>query len=130
MNTPLIPQKLFFRIGEVASLLKVKTSVLRFWETEFEFIQPDKSKSGHRVYQRKEVERLLHIKKLLYVDRFSIEGAKKHFKESKKTKEKMNVNRIEISKSLDSKTQDALMEIHQDKIKSLLERPIEDFFKF
>ena len=76
-----IPQKIFFRIGEVARLLEVKTSVLRFWETEFPSIHPTKAPSGHRVYRRKEVEKLFLIKQLLYVERFSIEGARKKLSE-------------------------------------------------
>ncbi len=79
-----IPQKLFFRIGEVAELLDVKTYVLRFWETEFPTIHPTKSKTGQRVYRKKDVETLFLIKHLLYVERFSIEGARKRLKEIKK----------------------------------------------
>jgi len=79
-----IPQKLFFRIGEVAELLDVKTYVLRFWETEFPTIHPTKSKTGQRVYRKKDVETLFLIKHLLYTERFSIEGARKRLKEIKK----------------------------------------------
>ncbi len=78
-----IPEKLFFRIGEVAELLDVKTYVLRFWETEFKMVHPSKSRSGQRVYRKKDVEVLLLIKHLLYVERFSIEGARKRLKEMK-----------------------------------------------
>ncbi len=78
-----IPAKLFFRIGEVAELLEVKTYVLRFWETEFSVISPTKSRSGQRVYRKKDVEMLLLIKHLLYVERFSIEGARKRLREIK-----------------------------------------------
>jgi len=79
-----IPQKLYFRIGEVAELLDVKAYVLRFWETEFPTIHPTKSKAGQRVYRKKDVETLFLIKHLLYVERFSIEGARKRLKEIKK----------------------------------------------
>lgn len=78
-----IPNKLFFRIGEVADLLELKTYVLRFWETEFKGVSPAKSKSGQRVYRKKDVEMLLLIKHLLYVERFSIEGARKRIREIK-----------------------------------------------
>ncbi|GEM_PF-378985 len=78
-----VPQKLFFRIGEVADLLEVKTYVLRFWETEFPMVSPSKSRSGQRVYRKKDVEMLLLIKHLLYVERFSIEGARKRIRELK-----------------------------------------------
>ncbi|MBS1961249.1 MAG: MerR family transcriptional regulator [Bdellovibrionales bacterium] len=78
-----VPSKLFFRIGEVAELLDVKTYVLRFWETEFPMVSPQKSRSGQRVYRKKDVEMLLLIKHLLYVERFSIEGARKRIRELK-----------------------------------------------
>jgi DNA-binding transcriptional MerR regulator len=78
-----VPAKLFFRIGEVAELLEVKTYVLRFWETEFPMVSPSKSRSGQRVYRKKDVEMLLLIKHLLYVERFSIEGARKRIRELK-----------------------------------------------
>jgi DNA-binding transcriptional MerR regulator len=71
------PEKLFYRIGEVAELLEVAPSVLRFWESQFSQVSPKKAPSGHRVYGRKEVERLFRIRELLYVERFSIEGARK-----------------------------------------------------
>jgi DNA-binding transcriptional MerR regulator len=76
-----IPDRMFFRIGEVADLLGVKTHVLRYWETEFPIVAPKKSGSGHRVYQKNEVETLVLIRKLLYEERFSIEGARKFLKE-------------------------------------------------
>lgn len=78
-----IPAKIFFRIGEVADLLEVKAYVLRFWETEFPMVHPSKSRSGQRVYRKKDVEMLLLIKHLLYVERFSIEGARKRIRELK-----------------------------------------------
>jgi DNA-binding transcriptional MerR regulator len=76
-----VPEKLFFRIGEVAEILEVKAYVLRFWETEFPMVSPQKSRSGQRVYRKKDVESLLLIKHLLYVERFSIEGARKRIRE-------------------------------------------------
>lgn len=72
-----IPDKLFYKIGEVARIADVKTSVLRFWETEFDFLKPDKSSTGQRLYTRKEVELILQVRRLLYEDKFTIEGVKK-----------------------------------------------------
>src|SRR5271163_441599 len=72
-----IPDKLYFRIGEVARLAGIKPYVLRFWETEFPGLGPKKSGSGHRLYRRKDVELVLEIKRLLYEKRFTIEGARK-----------------------------------------------------
>ena len=81
-SDPEIPNKLYFRIGEVAKLAGVKPYVLRFWETEFSGLGPKKSGTGHRLYRQKDVE----IKRLLYEKRFTIEGARK-FLENKPRKE-------------------------------------------
>src|SRR5438309_10908802 len=75
-ESPEIPDKLYFRIGEVGALLGVETYVLRYWETEFPSLAPKKSGTGHRLYRRKDVELLLRIKHLLYEKRFTIEGAR------------------------------------------------------
>jgi DNA-binding transcriptional MerR regulator len=74
---PEIPDKLYFRIGEVAKLAGIKPYVLRFWESEFSGLGPKKSGTGHRLYRRKDVELVLEIKRLLYEKRFTIEGARK-----------------------------------------------------
>lgn len=74
---PEIPDKLYFRIGDVARLAGIKPYVLRFWETEFSGLGPKKSGTGHRLYRRKDVEMVLEIKRLLYEQRFTIEGARK-----------------------------------------------------
>jgi DNA-binding transcriptional MerR regulator len=74
---PDIPNKLYFRIGEVARLAGIKPYVLRFWETEFAGLGPKKSGTGHRLYRRKDVELVLEIKRLLYDKRYTIEGARK-----------------------------------------------------
>lgn len=75
-GTPEIPDKLYFKIGEVADLLAVEPYVLRYWESEFPQLAPKKSGTGHRLYRRKDVELLLRIKHLLYEKRFTIEGAR------------------------------------------------------
>lgn len=76
LDTPEIPDKLYFRIGEASKLLGVEPYVLRYWETEFPSLSPKKSDTGHRMYRRKDVEHLLQIKELLYEKRFTIEGAR------------------------------------------------------
>lgn len=76
-QTPEIPDKLYFRIGEVSRLAGVPPYVLRYWETEFPALAPKKSGTGHRLYRRKEVELLLEIKHLLYDKRYTIEGARR-----------------------------------------------------
>ncbi|PYV15858.1 MAG: MerR family transcriptional regulator [Acidobacteria bacterium] len=72
-----IPDKLYFRIGEVSDLARTKPYVLRFWETEFPTLKPVKSRSGHRLYRRQDVETILEIRRLLYEKGFTIEGARK-----------------------------------------------------
>ncbi len=71
------PDKLFYKIGEVSKIVGVEPYVLRYWETEFSFLKPRKNKSGQRVYIKKDVELLLSIKKLLYQERYTIEGVRK-----------------------------------------------------
>ena len=87
MTAHRIPDKFHFKIGEVSRILGVKPYVLRFWETEFR-ITPAKNRSQHRVYKRQEVETLLEIKRLLYEERFTIEGARVKLKERLKDRQK------------------------------------------
>lgn len=86
-----IPDKLFFKIGEVAKITGVKPHVLRYWESEFKLLKPSKSATGQRVYQKKDVEKVFAIKKLLYNDKYTIAGAKRKLtrgaKEEKPQKE-------------------------------------------
>jgi DNA-binding transcriptional MerR regulator len=72
-----LPPKLFFRIGEVAGLVGVEPHVLRYWEREFRSIRPTKSAKGQRVYSRRDVENLMRVRELLYLEGFTIAGAKK-----------------------------------------------------
>jgi DNA-binding transcriptional MerR regulator len=72
-----LPDKIFYKIGEVAEAAGVRTSVLRFWESEFSFLKPLKSNSGQRLYSKSEVELVLHVRHLLYDQKFTIEGVKK-----------------------------------------------------
>jgi DNA-binding transcriptional MerR regulator len=81
----LIPDKLYFRIGEVASLCRLPAYVLRFWETEFPQLKPVKSSTGQRMYRKRDVESVVKIKKLLYEDGFTIAGARVQFREENKS---------------------------------------------
>jgi DNA-binding transcriptional MerR regulator len=76
-----IPDKPFFKIGEAARLCALKPYVLRYWETEFHSIKPQKTRSGQRLYRRQDVELLLRIRHLLYDQRFTIEGARTRLRE-------------------------------------------------
>jgi DNA-binding transcriptional MerR regulator len=79
MNKP-IPEKLYFRIGEVSKICGIKPYILRYWESQFPEINPSKTRSRHRLYRRKDVELILEIKKLLYEEKYTITGAKKRLK--------------------------------------------------
>jgi DNA-binding transcriptional MerR regulator len=83
-----IPEKLYFRIGEVAQLCRLPAYVLRFWETEFPQLKPVKSSTGQRMYRHKDVESVLHIKKLLYEEGFTIAGARQHLRAEVKSDKK------------------------------------------
>jgi DNA-binding transcriptional MerR regulator len=76
-----LPDKNFFRIGEVSRLTATKTFVLRYWETEFPMLQPVKSPKGHRLYRREDVQKVLEIRRLLYDEGFTIAGARRHLRE-------------------------------------------------
>ena len=99
-----IPDKLFFRIGEVSQLLGVEAYVLRYWESEFKGLSPKKSDSGQRMFRRKDVELLLRIKELLYERKFTIEGARKALAESGKQgelpKQKVNQSKAAAQEEL------------------------------
>jgi DNA-binding transcriptional MerR regulator len=77
-----IPDKPYFKIGETARLVAVKPYVLRYWETEFKSVKPQKTRSQQRLYRRKDVELLLKIRHLLYEERFTIEGARAQLREA------------------------------------------------
>jgi DNA-binding transcriptional MerR regulator len=79
-----IPDKMAFKIGEVAELLKLKPYVIRYWETEFDELKPQKSQKNQRMFLRKDVEMVFMIRKLLHRDRFSIEGARVALKRLRK----------------------------------------------
>ena len=81
----IIPEKLYFRIGEVSTLCRLPAYVLRFWETEFPQLKPVKSSTGQRMYRRKEVETVLRIKQLLYGEGFTIAGARQQLRVESKT---------------------------------------------
>ena len=90
-----IPDKLYFRIGEVSDLVGVEPYVLRFWETEFPSVGPKKSGTGHRMYRRKEVELLLKIKYLLYDKKFTIEGARQYLNSEAKMSKRKSLEKSE-----------------------------------
>ena len=80
-----VPDKLYFKIGEVARLVGVKPYVLRYWESEFSVLRPGKTRSRHRLYRRRDVETLLEIRRLLYAEGYTIAGAKRRLREGART---------------------------------------------
>jgi DNA-binding transcriptional MerR regulator len=77
-----IPDKLYYKIGEVSKITSVKPHVLRYWESEFREIRPYKSRSSQRLYRKRDIELILRIKKLLYEDMFTISGAKRKIRDT------------------------------------------------
>jgi DNA-binding transcriptional MerR regulator len=80
----LVPDRMGFKIGEVSQMLGLKNHILRYWESEFPVLKPQKAQNNQRMYTRKEIEKILLIRKLLYVDRFSISGAKRALRDWQK----------------------------------------------
>ena len=76
-SNPQKPSKLFYRIGEVSRLTGLEPYVLRYWESEFPQLKPDKGRSGQRLYKKKDVDNIFHIKQLLYKDGYTIAGARR-----------------------------------------------------
>jgi DNA-binding transcriptional MerR regulator len=83
-----IPEKLYYKIGEVSQITGVEPYVLRYWESEFRIINPERSRSKQRLYTRKDLETILEIKRLLYEERYTIEGAKKRLMEKERNRAK------------------------------------------
>lgn len=82
--TPAIPVREFFSIGDVCELTDLKPHVLRYWESQFRFLHPAKNRSGNRVYQRREVELIMLVKQLLYIEKYTIDGARQRVDEYRK----------------------------------------------
>jgi DNA-binding transcriptional MerR regulator len=108
-EVPEIPDKLFFRIGEVSTMLSLEPYVLRYWESEFPSLSPKKSGTGHRLYRRKDVELLLKIKHLLYEKRFTIDGARQYLQAEAK-----NAHQKDIKQEQSTLFADPLPEIRRE----------------
>lgn len=97
-------KKLFYSIGEISELTQIKPYILRYWESEFDILHPAKGKNGQRIFKEKDLESILEIKKLLYIEGYTIAGAKKKFKENKKNmesqKDLFSVSDVEYKKFL------------------------------
>lgn len=106
------PVQEFFSIGEVCELTELKPHVLRYWESQFKFLNPAKNRSGNRVYQRKEVELILLVKHLLYTEKYTIEGARLKVEEHRKAGDLKTVARaalgLETVESMERELRDLL----------------------
>jgi DNA-binding transcriptional MerR regulator len=91
------PVQEFFAIGEVCELTGLKPHVLRYWESQFRFLNPAKNRSGNRVYQRKEIELILLVKHLLYDEKYTIEGARQKVDEHRKAGDLRKIARLALS---------------------------------
>ena len=107
--TPVLPEKIYFKIGEVSDIVGVEPYVLRYWETEFDLLKPSKAPSKHRLYKKRDVELLLDIKRLLYTEGFTIEGARKKLREVKK--EEKDQLKLPLA---DQKYKSALIKVKKD----------------
>lgn len=99
---PDIPDKLYFRIGEVSRIAGVPPSVLRFWENEFQRIKPHRTEAGQRLYRKSDVAMILNIKHLLYARKFTIKGARKYLnaKERQTSVQSVNARLQEVRQEL------------------------------
>lgn len=109
-----IPEKMGFKIGEVAEMLAIKQYVLRYWESEFDILKPKKASNNQRYYTKKDVENAYIIRKLLHRDRFSIEGARAALRDLK------SFVRTEVKKEKELMTFHQKMEVVQDRIEDFI----------
>ena len=104
-----IPDKLYFKIGEVAEITGVKPYVLRYWESEFKMVNPSKSRSRQRLYRKSDVELIFRIKELLYEERYTINGARKKLKElgyGRISQPELQFEKVESKSALDQVIQE------------------------
>ena len=104
-----IPDKLYFKIGEVAEITGVKPYVLRYWESEFKMVNPSKSRSRQRLYRKSDVELIFRIKELLYEERYPINGARKKLKElgyGRISQPELQFEKVESRSALDKAIQE------------------------
>lgn len=126
-----IPDRLFFKIGDVADLVKVKPYVLRYWETEFPMISPQKSVTGQRIYRRGDVETLMLIKHLLYNEKYSIDGARKRLRELRKEGDLKTVKE-EIASGAPARRTEAVAAARKalEEIHELINTPMKNLFRY
>jgi DNA-binding transcriptional MerR regulator len=104
-----IPEKLYYKIGEVSQITGIEPYVLRYWESEFKIVTPARTNSKHRLYRRRDLELILEIKKLLYEEKFTIAGAKKKLQKMKAWREEQL--KFELP---EKKYRDALLRVREE----------------
>ena len=118
-----IPNKLFFKIGEVCEITDTQPYVLRYWESEFPALAPAKNSSGQRIYRRKDIETVLRIKQLLYDEGFTIAGAKKRLESEASgagnTEEQSVATQPSAAPEADERTRTVLLEV-KDQLREIL----------
>lgn len=117
-----IPDKLFYKIGEVSRIAEIEPYVLRYWETEFPFLKPRKNKSGQRVYVKKDLELILEIKRLLYQERYTIEGVRKRFVPQIQRDYVKHAAPPEADKAVDTPPPDKILEHVRKRLKEILSK--------
>jgi DNA-binding transcriptional MerR regulator len=111
MNAP-EPVQEFYSIGEVCDLTDLKPHVLRYWESQFKFLNPAKNRSGNRVYQRREIELVLLVKHLLYVEKYTIDGARQKVDEQRKAGELRDLTFGALNVEVLSQLEGSLRDLH------------------
>ena len=115
MSSATDPVQEFFSIGEVCELTGLKAHVLRYWESQFRFLNPAKNRSGNRVYQRKEIELILLVKHLLYTEKYTIDGARQKLNEHRKAGELRRISRdalaVETLEAIEEDLRDLLRQL-------------------
>lgn len=119
-----IPEKKYFRIGEVGKIVGVDTYVLRYWETEFPRVRPHRAKSKQRLYRKKDVEHLLRIKKLLHDEGYTISGARKVLKESYRNNTRASVTADTYDQGTRKESQQAMKKLTfiKDELRAILQK--------
>ncbi len=113
-------KKLYYSIGEVSKMTELKAYVLRYWETEFKQLKPPKNRAGNRTYRQSDIDLILHIKDLLYTEKFTIEGARNQLATEKDRKKEDVPTPVEIVQQAGPARKETLLKIKQE-LETLLE---------
>ena len=111
-------KKLYYSIGQVSELTGLKQYVLRYWETEFQHLKPNKNSAGNRVYTPEDVENIKEVKRLLHEEKFTIKGARQHLKDMKSKKKVINIDNmsnvdVSLLKKIQTDVEDLLLSIRE-----------------